>query len=201
MKLRLSIPKKRAYTRTQLLRAPRKPAPHRRPSPSMQQLRALPRDVLARLFELTNELSARDWRARLAQEHGIHLSSDSQVTTFRDWWWTQHKLEERNRRVEQFEDWFKSRYPATSPEDLRAAVLAFSLAEAALEGDRRGVVQVARTQIADESERRAREEFEFNAAEACLKHLAALRAIAADPTLDESAKLAEVRKRLFGAAP
>ena len=46
-----------------------------------------------------------------------------------------------------------------------------------------------------------REKFEFDAAEAALKEVAALKSIAADRTINHDAKIAQVRQRLFGLAP
>lgn len=46
-----------------------------------------------------------------------------------------------------------------------------------------------------------RDRFQFSAAEACLAHLPSLKAIAADSSLDSSAKVEAIRNRLFGPAP
>lgn len=46
-----------------------------------------------------------------------------------------------------------------------------------------------------------RERFEFDAVKRCLAHLPDLRAIAADPALDDQARLTAARQRLFGTTP
>lgn len=43
--------------------------------------------------------------------------------------------------------------------------------------------------------------FEFDAAEACLKHLPSLRTIAGNPKLDQRAKIDAIRRTLFGELP
>jgi hypothetical protein len=46
-----------------------------------------------------------------------------------------------------------------------------------------------------------KDKFEFSAAEACLKHLPALRQIGANKGLDERSKIQQIRLRLFGELP
>jgi hypothetical protein len=46
-----------------------------------------------------------------------------------------------------------------------------------------------------------RDRFEFDAAKACLAKLPALRAIAGNSSLDQKAKITQIRLALFGAAP
>ena len=46
-----------------------------------------------------------------------------------------------------------------------------------------------------------REKFAFDAAEACLKHLPALRQIASAPKLNHQAKILAIRQKLFGLLP
>lgn len=185
------------------IRAPRKsrvrPIGGKR-SPFLR-LKHLQPEVRAKLYGLSDQLTCAQWREKVKELTGIRLSSDSHVTRFRDWQFEQQMLEKRNSRVEQFEEFFREKNPMATAEEIRSAAMAFMLTEAAMDGDRKGFVLLARTSIADDAERRQRDEFEFDAAEACLRHLPALREIAANNDLDEQAKLVEVRKRLFGSAP
>ena len=185
------------------VRAPRKsPVPPKGSRRSaLLKLKHLKSELRQKLYELSDKLTCADWRREVKKRTGIELTSDSQVTRFRDWQFHQQTLEHRNERVEAFEEYFRQKHPQATAEDIRSAALAFMLTEAAMDGDRKGVVLLARAAVADEAERRQRDEFEFDAAEACLKHLPALREIAADNAMDEKAKLIAVRKRLFGSAP
>lgn len=167
----------------------------------MLRLKHLPREARQKLYEAADKLTCEAWRAHVEKVHRIKLNSNSHLTRFRDWQFNQERLETRNDRVEQFELYFRSKNPRATAAELRSASIAFMLNEAAMDGDRKGFNSLARTSISDDSEGRAREEFEFDAAEQCLKHLPVLREIAANNDLDQNAKLAEVRRRLFGTAP
>jgi Protein of unknown function (DUF3486) len=67
--------------------------------------------------------------------------------------------------------------------------------------DGRTVIQFAKLLLDGKKFSFARQKWEFAAAKACLRHLPQLKAIAADDSLDEDARVERARIRLFGSAP
>lgn len=63
------------------------------------------------------------------------------------------------------------------------------------------VIKAKEQGLKAESLKLDREKFEFDAAEACLKKLPELKAIAGDSKLDQDAKLKQIRLKLFGVLP
>jgi hypothetical protein len=67
--------------------------------------------------------------------------------------------------------------------------------------DKRVLVQFVKLLLDGRKYSLAREKWEFDAADACRKHLPEIQGIEADTSLDDDDKLNRIRLRLFGCAP
>lgn len=196
--------------------APRKPnSPGKdKPVPALTRLKSLPAADREVIYGWCSDAkkTLTDVRGEIRSVYSISLSSDSQLSRFRDWQFHQQRLERHNSNVENFEEAFRRANPKASAETIRNAAIAFFMSEAAASGDRDGFIDIARLDLDERSAKtkahfKEREislgenKFQFDAAKACLTHLAELRQIASDRALTEPQKIEAIRKRLWGTPP
>lgn len=88
-------------------------------------------------------------RNRLAEQFGIRLSRDGQLSEFWSWQWHQMRVEGYNAKLEQFQEFYAKQNPNASRQQVRDAGIAFFMTEAAANGDRDGFLDVANLDLAD----------------------------------------------------
>jgi hypothetical protein len=173
------------------------------------------------------DTSPADSRELLHLETGIQLTDDEQITRFRKWDAEEVSRQAEAERMAADEKFFSEHFgSALTKEQVRDMVLAAAYRRSLLTGDfaesratlkldleqetaqLRAASEQTKLELKREAEARmqaqfklSREKFEFDAAEACLKALPALRAIAGDPTLTMTDKIQAIRQKLFAVLP
>ncbi|HXI73464.1 MAG TPA: hypothetical protein VNN22_24235 [Verrucomicrobiae bacterium] len=169
----------------------------------------------------------RDTRESLRLKFGINLTDDDQIVRFRKWDADEQKRQDESERMASDEKFFIKEFgDSLSKEQIREMVLGASYRRSLVTGDFKegratmrldldqetakfnAQLETAKLELKRESEARmkeqfklAREQFEFDAAKACLKALPALKVIASNKTLSESEKTQMFMEKLFGKAP
>jgi len=178
-------------------------------------------EQLASWFRESPPVTLAEARARLQRLHGLSVS-ESRLST----WWSE---QETRRAIQQAQDTvlssiargaqlnrtITSAQAKDAPPEmltiiglLKTMILQLSVNAAdnpelleMLPALMRPVVDWLKIQQAGQALSLQRDRFQFSAAESCLAHLPMLKSIAADSSLDSSAKVEAIRQRLFGPAP
>lgn len=165
-------------------------------------------------------------RAEMKTKLKINLSFDSQLTNFRQWVEEQDAMDAEAERQTEEETRLREQHPDWDADRLRTEVINGSLRRALATGDFKGLglkavradqaertgkfqaeLETEKLKLAKQAEERAqqefklaREKFEFDAAQAALKHAAELKTISTSK-LSEPEKVNRARQRLFGILP
>lgn len=195
------------------MKAPKKP---RASSP----LQMLPEDRQAEIIEQMKKLSTVEVRKWLADD-GFKTSTAA-LSEFWSWWHLRRQFTQSQSDVETLLENIRKSDPGLSEDQLynygqqifgvlamksedakdwaRLQLVRQRQAKLALETNRIKILQ-ERTKQLEEELKLSREKFEFDAAQAALAALPALRKIAGDKSLNDTDKLTQVRMKLFGSAP
>jgi hypothetical protein len=131
------------------------------------------------------------------REDGI-VTSHSRLVLFREWQIEQNRLAANEQTALAFVQDLKQMGKVTTAEEEMEAGQRFFTRLAMSQQDNLGFVRILREQTRREQTSIDRQKFEFDAAKAALKVLPELKVIAADNSLDDSAKIDKVREKLFG---
>lgn len=174
-------------------------------------LRALPEDRQRAIVESIEGKSDPETLVDALRAEGVRATRQG-LLHFAAWRRWQRKFEEWDADLDVLTEYLRVRYPGEPEEAIdtlgRTVFQMRAVREEKTEDFRR--LSQARQKAAEDERKRElrrdtlrlqRERFEFDAARACLKKLPALKAIAADRTLDERGKIEAVRRKLFGPLP
>lgn len=180
--------------------------------PSNAKLLTLPEEQQAQLAAwLLAGMTYPEARQRMAAEYGVRVENDRPFTDF----WQKVCVPELHKRREQAMHTAREivRKAAGKPNQFGSAALEllqqkiFELATT-LNTDTKEVknvfsmvLQTQKHELSKAHLALARDKHEFNAAETCLKILPELKAIEANPALDQAAKINAIREKLFGKLP
>jgi len=134
--------------------APRKPAAggDGKSLPAATRLRMLPMEDREIIFGwCCSEKPLADVRGDVREAYGISLSSDSQLSRFKDWQFYQQRAERLSNTLENFETWYAKIDPTATRESIRDKAMALFMAETAASGDRAGFLKVARLDLDERS--------------------------------------------------
>jgi predicted DNA-binding ribbon-helix-helix protein len=149
------------------------------------------------------------------RKDGVETST-SALSRFWEFWHLREGFRADEQTVEQLIEQLKAEIPGLSDEQLdqmgQRTFSLLALRKQDLEGfvsirtaANVGKIEAAKLRLRERAEARMveklsleRDKFQFSASEACLKHLPALREIAADNSLDQNAKIDAIRNKLFG---
>lgn len=184
---------------------------------SDSHLKTLPEERQAEIFEECKSKSLRDAVKWLAED-GIVTSRNS-LSEFLSWYQLVNQFRQLRKDQETFMDLVKGEQPELEPSAVEAMGAAYFTTQAIKANEPDVFVSVATARNVAlieaeklklkkrEAERKeqelelAKQKFQFDAAKACLKHLPELRSIAANPKLNQKAKINHVRQLLFGQLP
>ena len=176
--------------------------------PPLTRLKLAAPDLREWAWGLSQTQTSAQARAAIAEKTGIELGSDTSYSEFLSWHFHQRRLENYNRLIEQFQDFYTQAKPDASREQVRSAGIAFFSTEAIANNDLENFVSVSKLGLAEEKHRIDQaslkletEKFQFNAAEQCLAQLDNLKAIKTDSGLSEAQKVDAIRAKLFGQLP
>lgn len=181
-------------------------------------LKKLPAELQAAICEKRSELGLFKTVAWLKSEHGINTNHQS-LSEFCSWYAYEQQFAEADSDTDQLMERLRKKRPELSEAQIEAfgfeyfqaqsiklkdpkMFLRFRTARFKAEMEKQKFAQKERGLAQrEEALKLEREKFEFDAAEACLKKLPELRAIAANNKLSNTDKIQEIRRRLFGALP
>lgn len=168
--------------------------------PAMTRLKLLPAEDRARIYAWSLG-NLDECREKIRKEFGINIRHNGKISTWRAWQIRQMDFDDQNSYIEQIRDFLKKYRPNMGPEQMRQAEFIALSRRAERLGDHRLWLATLQEMGRDEDRALARAKFQFDAAREALAKLPELRAIAADKSLDEDAKLKAVREKLFGEVP
>jgi hypothetical protein len=153
------------------------------------------------LQEMSKTASARHIIVQIEARHGIHGLTVQRLSDFWRWLSEQQEIRAANASVANLREIFEEVMPGAGREETHRFLLRFLAAQGFGTRDHKLIQFVAveerkAVQLAQE-----REKFQFDAAQAALACLPALRKIQADKTLDDKSRVTEARKALFGVTP
>ena len=173
------------------------------PSPLARIKRIVQRDPAEgeRLQEMAATMSAEAIIADIEKRHKVHGLSAPRLSEFWRWLSEQQEIRLANESVQNIREIFNEVMPGAGAEETHKFLVRFLSAQGFGQKDHKLLKFVTvETRKAVEIERE-RERFQFDAARAALKCLPQLKAIAADKSMDEPARLNAARKHLFGVTP
>jgi hypothetical protein len=162
-------------------------------------LQMLPAERQAQIIEWLNTRSIEDTRKQLLAD-GFKTSSGA-LSEFRSWWELRQRLKRNESRVQAWLEDKAKREPSIPTEQLTAYGQEMFTLLAMDQEDSKEFVRVQKLILAREQLKLDLDKFQFDGAKACLKQLPQLKAIGADNSLDEDAKIQAIRLAVFGSAP
>ena len=153
------------------------------------------------LLEIASEQSATAIIAQIEKRHKIVGLTAQRLSDFWRWFSEQSEIRAASESVENIREIFEEVMPGAGAEETHRFLVRFLSAQGFGQKDHK-LLQFVTVETRKGMEiEQERTQFEFNAAEAALKCLPQLKAIASDKSLDKPARLNAARKHLFGVAP
>lgn len=177
---------------------------------SDSRLKTLPEERQRGIVELLRKKSLAEVRKELRAD-GIETSCTS-LSEFFSWWQLKEQFRELEGDTETMLGLLKKQRPELSEDELaRYGNSVFQLKAIKLQdvesytrlmsARHRAVMDWKKLDLRKEELRLQREKFEFDAAKAALARLPELRVISQNRSLDQNAKIEQVRLKLFGQVP
>lgn len=140
-------------------------------------------------------------RAELKLKLKVNLLYDEQLTRFRKWDNQQQALDLEAEQQADDERRLKQEHPEWTKDQLRDELLLCTYRRAKASGDFKLGLAAMKQDRGFMDTILSREQFEFDAAKACLAHLPFLKSVAVRKDLSEAEKIQAVRQKLWGKPP
>lgn len=151
--------------------------------------------------KLTSSIKLSVLRAEVSEKYGIVFNEDTQLSRLYRWIVDQDERDARRARMQENERRFTAEHPDWTKDRVRAEVIRHAYFETLESGDFKLGLSAAKVDLSEMALDLRKIKQDFDAAEACLKHLPEVKRIANNPRLSQREKINQIRRMLFGELP